>query len=127
MQFYAQLGAREQYGTLQAERWSRCAEACLVISYTSYLSRGSKQVISVPGTKGILVCLSYGGVGDDLVNRECILIYLNSPMMFGGSTADFVNPAFKSIHPTTTNSLVQYVYKPDFQLLQKILKAHSTH
>ena len=37
-----------------------------VISYTSYLSQGSKQVISVPGSKGILVCLSYGGVGDDL-------------------------------------------------------------
>ena len=48
----------------------------LVISYTSYLSRGSKQVISVPGSKGILVCLSYGGVGDDLVNKGCILIYL---------------------------------------------------
>ena len=52
-----------------------------VISYTSYLSQGSEQVISVPGSKGILVCLSYGGVGDDLVNRGCILIYWNSPML----------------------------------------------
>jgi len=39
---------------------------------------------------------------------------------------DFVNPAFKSIWPTMTISRV-CVYKKEFQLLQKVLKAHSTY
>ena len=51
--FCLSLGHRSRY--LSVCPW--------VISYTSYLSQGSKQVISVPGSKGILVCLSYGGVG----------------------------------------------------------------
>ena len=41
---------------------------------------------------------------------------------------NLVNPAFKVYCPTTTSTDSRAcIYKPDFQLLQKVLKAHSTH
>ena len=113
--FCLSLGHRSRY--LSVCPW--------VISYTSYLSQGSKQVISVPGSKGILVCLSYGGVGEDLANRGCILIYWNSPMRLVLTPTDgLLSPRASSMSYYALQNIVHQLFMHSYCLLHSFAQVY---
>ena len=62
----------------------------------------------------------------DLKYKQRTKLNSYKPSMFGSSTATLWILLSKAYGLTMTTSTV-CVYKPDFQLLQKVLKAHSTH
>ena len=85
----------------------------------------SKQVISVPGSKGILVCLSYGGVGEDLANRGCILIYWNSPMRLVLTPTDgLLSPRASSMSYYALQNIVHQLFMHSYCLLHSFAQVY---